>query len=85
MTLLVEPTRDQTKDSQAAKGCSEEGKPRYPRRNIVRRNYTEMEVPDDDHYICELHSYVSSGWTCHMAHLVRRKRQWRVGCYYYYK
>ncbi|KAK2176512.1 hypothetical protein NP493_660g02003 [Ridgeia piscesae] len=50
-TLLVEPTRDKTKDSQAAKGCSEEGKRRYPSRNIVRRNYTEMEVPDDDHYI----------------------------------
>ena len=35
------------------KGGTEEGKRRYPRRNIVRRNYMEMEVPDDDHYICE--------------------------------
>ena len=83
MTLVLEPTRDKTQDLQAAKGCTEKEKRRYPRRNIVRRNYTEMEVPDDDHYICELHSYMSSGLTCHMTHLVRRNRQWRVSCYYY--
>ena len=53
MLLPLEQLREKTQDSQAAKGCTEEGKRRYPRRNIVRRNYMEMEVPDDDHYICE--------------------------------
>ena len=53
-TLLVELSREKKQDSQTVNGCTEEVKHRYPRRNVMRRNYTEMEVPDDDHYICEL-------------------------------
>ena len=27
---------------------------RYPKRdNIVEQNYAELEIPDDDHYLCE--------------------------------
>ena len=54
LKLLVELAREKKKDSQRVNGCTEEAKHRYPRRNVMRRNYTEMEVPDDDHYICEL-------------------------------
>ena len=26
---------------------------RYPKRNVARKNYTEPDVPDDDHFICK--------------------------------
>ncbi|KAI0221202.1 hypothetical protein LSAT2_027407 [Lamellibrachia satsuma] len=56
---LVEDEEEETKEtpkrkkqeSQRVKGSIKEEKHHYPRRNIVRRDYTEMEVPDDDHYI----------------------------------
>ena len=27
--------------------------PRYPKRDVPKVNYSEMEPPDDDHFICE--------------------------------
>ena len=44
--LLPESSIKNKRESQTEKHC-------YPRRSIARRDYTEMEVPDDDHYICE--------------------------------
>ena len=54
--MLVETPKRKKQESQAEKGFKKEEKHCYPRRNIVRRDYTEMEVPDDDHYICEFTS-----------------------------
>ena len=54
--LLVETPKRNKQESQTMKESIKEEKHCYPRRNIVRRDYTEMEVPDDDHYICEFTS-----------------------------
>ena len=29
--------------------------PRYPRRQIQRKNYKELEMPDEDHFLCKFH------------------------------
>ena len=50
--LFPDSSNKRKRESQTDKSCPPE-KHSYPRRNIARRDYTEMEVPDDDHYICE--------------------------------
>ena len=36
--------------------------PTYPRKNISKRDYSELEVPDEDYFLCELYSVSSSVW-----------------------
>ena len=35
--------------------ANNETPPRYPRRQIQRKNYKELEMPDEDHFLCKFH------------------------------
>ena len=35
--------------------ANNETPPRYPRRHIQRKNYKELEMPDEDHFLCKFH------------------------------
>ena len=35
---------------------------RYPKRNIPVTNYADIEVPDDDHFLCTYYLLSSEAW-----------------------
>ncbi|XP_078661837.1 histone-lysine N-methyltransferase PRDM9-like [Branchiostoma floridae x Branchiostoma belcheri] len=53
-TTLQPPKQQELKETEPVVHREETQRSRYPKRNIPRKNYKEVELPDDDHYLfCE--------------------------------
>ncbi|XP_019646360.1 PREDICTED: histone-lysine N-methyltransferase PRDM9-like [Branchiostoma belcheri] len=53
-TTLQPPKLQELKEPEPVVDREETQRSRYPKRNIPRKNYKEVELPDDDHYLfCE--------------------------------
>ncbi|XP_066275163.1 histone-lysine N-methyltransferase PRDM9-like [Branchiostoma lanceolatum] len=54
LTTTLQPAKQQELKKEPVEDKRETRKSRYPQRNIPRKNYKEVELPDDDHYLfCE--------------------------------
>ncbi|XP_078584714.1 histone-lysine N-methyltransferase PRDM9-like [Branchiostoma floridae x Branchiostoma japonicum] len=53
-TTTLQPPKQQEPKKEPVQDMGETRKSRYPQRNIPRKDYKEVELPDDDHYLyCE--------------------------------
>ncbi|XP_078575284.1 histone-lysine N-methyltransferase PRDM9-like [Branchiostoma floridae x Branchiostoma japonicum] len=54
LTTTLQPVKQQEPKKEPVEDTGETRKSRYPQRNIPRKDYKEVELPDDDHYLyCE--------------------------------
>ncbi|XP_078575263.1 uncharacterized protein LOC144861315 [Branchiostoma floridae x Branchiostoma japonicum] len=54
LTTTLQPVKQQEQKKDPVVDTEEPRKSRYPQRNIPRKDYKEVEIPDDDHYLfCE--------------------------------
>ncbi|CAH1256667.1 PRDM9 [Branchiostoma lanceolatum] len=54
LTTTLQPVKQQELKKEPVEDTGDTRKSRYPQRNIPRKNYKEVELPDDDHYLfCE--------------------------------
>ncbi|XP_066275157.1 histone-lysine N-methyltransferase PRDM9-like [Branchiostoma lanceolatum] len=54
LTTTLQPAKQPELKKEPVEDTGESQKSRYPQRNIPRKNYKEVELPDDDHYLfCE--------------------------------
>ncbi|XP_066275170.1 histone-lysine N-methyltransferase PRDM9-like [Branchiostoma lanceolatum] len=54
LTTTLQPAKQPELKKEPVEDTRETRKSRYPQRNIPRKNYKEVELPDDDHYLfCE--------------------------------
>ncbi|CAH1256676.1 PRDM9 [Branchiostoma lanceolatum] len=51
LTTTLQPAKQQELKKEPVEDRGETRKSRYPQRNIPRKNYKEVELPDDDHYL----------------------------------